>query len=681
MAYFKFLFALSLLTLLHVSYQLDTCAPVKCKKMENQTDICINPQSEGAVIMQECPEGKVCNALTDDPTQSATCVFPTIPVIKRYAGLNCTTSKECFSGNCLNGVCTGIPVDAICTSVEECEYGLTCRKATPDATEKTCIKPITTMNERCEEDTDCDRTMGCLNNTCTEYFSKEDGESIGEHSTYLLLSFCKSGYSNSEGICQTLRQNQPKTTCDEFNPCKYYLSGSSSERVILPDKCQCGFNPNGVHYCELGSGEKNYTRYINYLKDYFLNTGNCHLGERGGEGCVKDFLEQDTNPSIKERLQKLYNFKLWALSNYELYDADQCVYKIEFNKYDPTMDEPEEDPTSIKSCAAYKCIDDTQTTEQYCAKTTYMSSNEINVDLVNRCKDDEYCNIGGSPNEVFYEEKNSTFICAKTETPKAQRYPGEECETDDDCTLPVELTDDKFHKCESGKCTGYDTEHACTSSVECVVGHFCSKEQKKCIKLIKENGACTDTYQCENNLLCFEGICQNVLYSFTAGTILQGVMNNQEKYCDSGMALNNVCVEIRDQETKDGYQECKADEECKYMYYPFVFGTFTQECECGYNAERKGYCKQYHDHNKDAWKSYFNVLKDSYKNTCHTLNRYTCYEKEKEVKNDLQKYEKIIERNHLYQGGVDCASDVLSSGFVKVNSVILAVVMIVNLFL
>ena len=117
------------------------------------------------------------------------------------------------------------------------------------------------------------------------------------------------------------------------------------------------------------------------------------------------------------------------------------------------------------------------------------------------------------------------------------------------------------------------------------------------------------------------------------------------------------------------------------MYYPFVFGTFTQECECGYNAEGKGYCKQYHDHNKDTWKSYFQVLKDSYKNSCHTLNRYTCYENEKEIKKDLQKYEKVLERNHLYQGGVDCASDVLSSGFVKVNSVILAVVMIVNLFL
>ena len=43
---------------------------------------------------------------------------------------------------------------------------------------------------------------------------------------------------------------------------------------------------------------------------------------------------------FREYENKLYSYKLWALSNYKMYDTLPCVYQIEFPDYAPLFPVP-----------------------------------------------------------------------------------------------------------------------------------------------------------------------------------------------------------------------------------------------------------------------------------------------------------------------------------------------------
>lgn len=651
--------------------QVEECKHIQCVNyLQNKT--CIEPATENHVYMQSCPEGEICNILSEIPEEKTTCVPKVEPTYKRYPGMPCETDDECFSNQCEDNLCKGHKENDNCTSVEQCDYGYTCRKLTSESESAVCTKPVEEGGD-CIEDTDCSLSNGCLNSKCTAYFSVNDGQSIGTTPSFTpFFSFCKSGYANKDGICQTLNKTKPYEECDEYeNACHYEINGST-ESIVLLEKCQCGYNPLGKKFCALGSGDYNYTRYIEALKDYYFDNSNCHLAERGGDGCIKDIVLGDE--TVKTQLKKLYSKKLWALSNFKMYETESCVFGIEFPDYDPNVDEPEPEPpkppkpTQMK-CAKYTC----EEKKENCAVLETPSPDKISVTLSAVCKEKEKCDIGGEPNDVFYRLTNSSFTCG-IDTVK-ERYPGEECNDNSDCVYPKNSNESIFHQCKDGKCTGITKDNSCKSTDECLAGYACDSQTSTCKKQKGVGEDCLNSYECKNNLLCHNKTCQDVLYSFEKGTPLTGEEEDlKEKFCKYGVQKDNFCVEITDNQGEKMIP-CDYDDKCQYFYSPEAQGHFERKCECGYNAEGKGYCRKYHNYKTSEWNNYFQYLKRSYDNDCHSKSRFNCYNQDQDNKNKIIKLKNTVIDAHLFEGAVGCAEKVFGSSSlaVKVNLILLSV--------
>ena len=644
-----------LLLLGHSSSQ--ECQRVQCTSIPDE-NTCILP--EGTVSkFQQCPSGKTCNIPSEDPIDKATCGEPVPKTYLLLPGLPCESNSQCISNICEDKQCKGVKENEACTKVEDCEYGFTCRKINTSDTNKVCAVPLS-QNDVCEFDTDCSLQYGCYNGKCTHYFTLTDGQFIGTTTTVNpILSLCQSGYSDDSGICQTLTQQNEKTECSEANPCKYTYGDKT---LILPENCLCGYNPQGTQYCLLGSGDSTYQTYIDKLKSYYLSNKNCHISERGGDGCLKDILS--TDESIQQTLQQLYNAKVEALYNNRLYDVDSCVLAIELPDYKPSHA-----PLTNNKCGVYKCADD----KTNCASTS-IKDGQLEVNLSNICKANEICHLGNEPNVAFYINEEQQFQCAEVTVDK--RYPGEECSSDLQCFYPVDSTDSAFHTCKDSKCTGKAKDETCKTNEECVVGLYCDTTDNKCKEQKALNVNCTNTYECKNSLLCYENKCQDVMYSFESGTSVAHVSeNNKEIYCQFGTVISGICVEITD-ENENEFRECKYGEKCLYTYSPSKYGPRAEDCECGYNAEGKAYCPKFHNYKRDEWKKYYQAIKKSYDNKCHSLNRGSCYIKNENLDKEISYYRNTLEHAHLFHNSVSCAEAVLASGYLKFSLIgVIAVVM------
>ena len=341
----------------------ESCQKIECSSTLSK-DVCIKVL-DSTSLLQECTEGKICSPDSDDPVNDATCIEYKENNFKRLPTLPCEKNEDCLSGSCSSGTCLGKIYGENCISASGCIYGYTCRKDS-DNTYK-CLDPITTGN-KCEKDSDCVHESGCLDNICTKYFSVENngkGNDIISNS----LSFCKSGYSNFLGICQNLSLINEVQECNEENKCTYNNT-LTGELIIKEENCLCGYNPEGKKYCTLGSANKNYTKYLYKLKEYYLNNKNCHLSERTDEGCQKDLLSDDNY--IRTKIHELINAKYWAKSNNKLIGAPICAYKVELPDYDGDVDsDPDIPPIPGEGqCAIYKC--EKTNIEGFCAKSNYM---------------------------------------------------------------------------------------------------------------------------------------------------------------------------------------------------------------------------------------------------------------------------------------------------------------------
>ena len=628
-----------------------SCQIVKCGEIQEE-NVCVNPEST-TTIMKSCPNNLFCNIPSEDPVDKAYCTEKPKEVYPLYPGMKCEKDDECINKSCVQDTktCKALKENEVCTSAEECDYGLTCRKVTETSQQKVCTTP-SKQGEACIDDTDCDLKNGCYNKVCTPYFSLVDGQYIGKSTGIAnILSLCQSGYSDENGVCQTNVQEKEKTECNEQNPCKYKFG---QELMVVPENCLCGYNKDGKSYCKLGSGDPTYKKYIELLKDYYTKQGACHLTERGGDGCVKDILFGDS--TIKSILEKLYNAKVEALYNNMIYDADECALAIELPKYTP------EKP--IDKCAIYKC----ESNLSNCAASKFTEPNSISVTLSDICKSPEICKVG-NPNVEFYVKKDRTFDCAGS---TKMRYPGEDCESDSDCIYPLNIQTEKFHKCTEKKCSGMKEGEACEGNDECVSGYYCDTTNKKCAAQKAKDKECKSNYECRNFLLCYEGKCQDVMFSLEAGKSVKD-LENPEKFCKSETVYQDQCVEIKGNNDKeDEFVECQFGSTCKYSLIPSSLGNIEKPCGCGFNAEGKGYCPKFHDYKTSEWTKYTEAVRSKADNSCHTLNRYSCYLEDTSNDNAIKKFANTVTNAHLFYKAVECAEKVLSSDILRINFIMLS---------
>ena len=647
----------------------DICQKIQCvNNLDN--DKCIQVQSTTS-FFQECSNGKICNIEFDDPIQDSKCIEKTN--FKRLPTLPCDSPEDCLSGKCISNQCVGNYKGDACNSAADCIYGLTCRKDSENVFR--CLEPITTGN-KCDYDTDCVGESGCLNNICTKYFSIDNNQ----QSRDLLneeLSFCKSGYSDELGICQNITLINETSKCSQENKCQY--NSSNGEIFTIDSNCLCGYNEEGDKYCLLGSGNKNYTKYIKKLKEYYLYNKNCHLSERNAEPCQKDLFSNDSY--ILNKIHELINAKYWAKSNNKLIKAPECAFKVELPDYDRNLDkdyDPEPEPGE-GSCPVFKC-EKYDIPEVFCAKFDFKNIYNINISLYDIC-DDEECKLGDL-NNIYYNRTNLNAKCYTNETNK--RYPGEKCDVDSECVYPLNNPSSQFHKCEDGRCNGMDEDAICEDNTWCLAGYYCDKFSGKCKEQKGEKESCLDSKECQNDLICLKNKCSDDLYSLKDG---QKVPENEDKeiqkrFCKSGEVFDSTCVSYNDidEKTSDNvYKKCNYGDKCVYNVKGLNYTKILEiSCPCGYNAEGQGYCPHFHEYSKDDWEDYRDVLQTNYNNECHTENRYDCYRKDKEEKE--KKLKNQLEKGHLFYNSVPCAKKVLVGEYLYIKEIALLLGIIFILF-
>ena len=470
------------------------------------------------------------------------------------------------------------------------------------------------------------------------------------------------------GICQNLTLINGSMECSEENKCKY--NNSYGELLTIDNNCLCGYNTQGKKYCLLGSGNKNYTKYLNKLKDYYFLNKNCHLSERKAEGCQKDLLSNDT--FILNKIHELINAKYWAKSNNKLINAPECAYKVELIDYDRDLDKDGEiNPIPGEGkCAIYQCKDSSYN-EEFCAQSNYKNIFNINIILYDICSEGVSCKIDGEPNDIFYNKTNINSKCySKNEN---KRYPGEKCEVDKECFYPLNIPSSQFHKCVEGRCNGIDENGICKDNSWCLAGYYCDKYSGKCKEQKAKDENCLDSKECQNNLICLNSKCSEDLFSIEDG---EKVPENedkeiQKKFCKSGEVLDSICVSYNEPERieDDGiYRKCNFGKRCIYNINGLNYKRIMEiSCPCGYNSEGQGYCPKFYDESNKDWEEYRDILIKNYDNECHTENRYNCYktkkmEREKQLRNKLEK-------GHLFYNSVFCAEKVLNEKYLIINKI------------
>ena len=69
------------------------------------------------------------------------------------------------------------------------------------------------------------------------------------------------------------------------------------------------------------------------------------------------------------------------------------------------------------------------------------------------------------------------------------------------------------NKCVNKKCVGLEKDKRCKTTDACLAGYYCDSKTNRCAKQKEEYDTCTSSFECKNNLLCYKGICSNVLFS------------------------------------------------------------------------------------------------------------------------------------------------------------------------
>ena len=642
-----------------------------CQKIECNSDLdpktCVKVEATTS-LMNPCQNSTICEIIIEDPVIDSFCVENNI-TLKKLPSLPCNSDDECLNGTCSSGQCLGINDGDPCNYTFQCYYGKTCRK---NDDEYLCLDPLKEGDE-CEKDTDCDIDCGCMKGLCTKYFSLDNNEDTGGSDYNSDFTFCKSGYVSEVGICMNISLQNDTTECSDLYPCKYnyYNEEHENRTIIIHSNCLCGYNPFGKRYCLLGSGNLNYTKYLNKLKEYHLNNQNCHLSERTAHACQKDLLSN--SKEVLSQINELIHAKYWAKSNNRLIDAPECVFGVEFPGYDRSIDKnPDPEPINDGQCAKYIC--EKAISDGICASSNYLDDFNINVTLADICTDNAKCKLNGDPNDVFYNKTNVIGNCSSNVF--NMRYPGEDCEIDSDCVYPLNNTSSQFHVCEEGICNGITEDGICEDHSWCVVGYYCDFSEGKCKEQIKKGEKCSESKSCKNDLICRNGICDELFSAKDGDSVPETEsIEFQKKFCENGEVMENKCVSYNDFDgTKlndNEYKTCNFNSYCEYKINGLGEGRKKYvRCGCGYNAEGQGYCPHFHDYSKSDWEEYRKIIKDKSDNNCHTESRFNCYETENEEESELKTYKNKLENGHLFYKSVECAKKVLSGNYLNNKKII-----------
>ena len=633
------------------------CPKIKCNEPKKEGESCLQ-YSEHQVNISICLEDNKYCPIQSDIFENVTLYCSNKPKkhILIYPGINCDTDERCITKKCENNKCDGKKLNEPCEFDIDCINGHTC-------IDNKCVL-LRKIGEKCEKDSNCILSAGCHNLKCTEYFSLNDGEIVNQDNYFNDgLSFCKGGTAIN-GKCITLKLNNPKKPCDKKkNICTYsYNENGTSKNLTLIDNCVCGYNIDGLSYCKLGGGDTNYTRFIKNKMEYLKNTDNCHTIEHG----INNVCHFDEG---LEAYFHFLNYELWALYNYQLYNAPECVIKNAFPDYNNALDSNEISEMCGKFTCEYK-----ENINEICLIKNNTNS-EINIKLL-------YNDSVNSPNKkykclfnklnlyqiyienIYYEkDKNDDY------------YDGDYCEE--------KCINEKFNislKCENNTCKIIKDDNKCYEHNQCSAGQFCNNGN--CEKQKRLNEYCLEDYACENHLICYNSICKDYLLKKKVGEI-----SNRQIACYYNLIDKGVCMmkKRRNQTLNlyDDFIKCKDNNDCSY--YKFKSNQTNSSlleigkdfCECGFRRDKIKYCPLISNDFPYLWEKYVKLYRSLSRNKCHTLKRYSCSKWKVENKSLYEEFISLkifFEKGHLFYKSDDCVEYLLNENFLSFNKVFLILI-------
>lgn len=228
-------------------------------------------------------------------------------------GGKCKAGVDCFSGICINNVCTELNVG------EECWFDEDCDKKSICSIDGVC-ENMKFENSDCSFTTDCRLGLECINGQCLKIGTGADGDIV------LSSEGCASGYNiekDDQLICVTLKDTN-KTCLESKDDTKYYCYGNISDGTsLLPGRLECIQTWNDTYICPSEKTEafQNYldafTETLATLKEgdynriinrYYLNT---HLLG----GYYLDYTRYEKVHGASDCIRRYYYQLLWNTLN------------------------------------------------------------------------------------------------------------------------------------------------------------------------------------------------------------------------------------------------------------------------------------------------------------------------------------------------------------------------------
>lgn len=612
------LFFLQTFCLLNYSNQQSkNCKKYICSDLPN--NLCLDTNLDtntitGKICDEE--ENKICPLLDFYNSGNSTCIEnPNKDILKQFPGGPCKNPDECFSQNCTQNICIGKANDDFCESNDECNFNKSCYLL-DGKTSKTC-NDLKKNGEKCLNDYECKTSSGCFNSHCTSYFSLQNEADVSSISFRNMYSFCKSGYSY-KGFCQTLINLNAKNettdelvSCNEENKCFYKLSNSTNI-ITLDNVCEnCSKSKDGKIYCPVFGGNKFYKRYIDYMNKTLndpLIYGVCNTNERKG---ICNFHKKNKN-EFKEFIQTINTYQMRQRDFQTFANSDDCILKIFNTNYNKDIDFPIDPvPTDEKKCPIFNCNETShfKETSKICAEKIFDKEKKLlKISLFeNSCRwKNELCNFDSDYNTTIGSES----FCEEIKS-LGKKFPGENCKKDEDCY--AEEKTDIFGICANKTkiCLGKNKGETCGHTSQCNKGLYCKKGELKseCETQLSVGNSCESSFDCKNNLACFNKTCGDVFYSRKVGEEINSDFDDKipmEIYCESQLVKkSNTDKKIRcanknhtdaKNETIEDLVKCDYNEFCNYTISDnLTTENFQENCGCGYNKNGYGYCPRGHD--------------------------------------------------------------------------------------
>lgn len=579
------IFTITFLNILNSILSLDKCDSFKCvNSLVGSLCMVKDSNTTNLVDLQVCDEGNYC--LYNLKAYTGTCKRTDYSTLQ-YLGASCNKKSDCVSAAefCDNNTCIRNSTSS-CVANGDCAIGSFCNTTAPAPS---CV-PQQAAGQKCSSESDCVNSAGCLNGVCVAYLTLEDGANVAADTNE---HFCKSGFALNSA-CATASLSS-SADCTVSGLCTY---NANNTQVNSTAACVCGKNYEGKRFCRYGADAPQAKSALALKQRYLslLNSTKCQTEERFVPCSSTAFDLQGGNThnefEYKKTLKNAHNqIVLNSVSFGGIAANDTCVLPV-VGGYDRSIIAP----LSRLACPKYNCA----TGQKACGSSmnpNNFDSSEITVTLSKGfCAANQTCSTANLKD--VYEKQSAGLEC-ESKSITANRYPGEKCASNNDCRNKNCTVDNVCSHVKVGEaCSSIDLGQFCGLDAYCVLNATSGNSTCVAQKSLKE--ACQLTFECKNNLGCYNKTCSLEFgskdESFEFNSALFSVdLKNPQFFCKSmeydtkkarciTYKYNNMTV------NGDGYVECsRADgKECKYVTN--LNDTVIKSCQCGFNADGKSYC-------------------------------------------------------------------------------------------